>query len=116
VGVGESDRLGFYTSADRGRTWRITTTLHQAGAGDGFVDIVAPGLWWVITEDASTVLVTSDAGRNWQRRSTGGLSGVLQKIEAEADHRAWVQIIEGTRPTIEATTDGGATWSPVFGP
>jgi hypothetical protein len=37
-------------------------------------------------------------------------------IEAEDGLRAWVRIIEAGRPTIEATTDGGATWHPAFGP
>jgi photosystem II stability/assembly factor-like uncharacterized protein len=116
VGVVGDERLGFSTSADGGRSWRLTTTLREAGSAEGFVSIVTPELWWVITEDASTVLVTSDAGRTWQRRSTSGLSGVLQDLEAEDGLRAWVRIIEAGRPTIEATTDGGATWRPMFGP
>ena len=52
---------------------------------------------------------SSDAGRTWPLRSTSDPTGVLQDIEAEDGLRAWVRIIEASRATIEATTDGGAS-------
>lgn len=117
VGAASQERewLGFYTSADNGRNWRLAATLEEPGSAEGFVSIVAPELWWVLTEDASTVLLTTDAGRSWQRRPTSGLSGVLQELEAKDATQAWARIIETGRTHIRATADGGATWRPMPG-
>lgn len=108
----ERERLGFYTSTDGGRTWRLAAQLDEGGFVHGFIAIVSPTVWWAVSEGGFTALVTVDSGRTWRRQTTEGLDGLLQWVEAKDERHAWAVTNAGGRTVVLATDDGGATWSP----
>lgn len=101
-----SPQVGFLTSKDGGRKWKlINTKFGQGFMGSMLVDPVAP--LRVIAPDMNNGLViTRDGGKNWAR--FGGPSGVMSVAWNPGDSREIVALGMGT---VAFTRDNGKNWS-----
>lgn len=114
-GDGDISTTTILATADGGTSWttQFSTTGPGSGAGVAFADSLHG---WAVSDDAGTILTTSDGGRKWRavdasRWVSGGV--VLHGVACSDARRVWVVGMAGggfPRSLILASSDGGATW------
>ena len=96
-------------SIDQGASW---DSLQSGGSGTAFaIDFVDDKHAWAAS-DLGEVLVTTDGGALWVRRSVDGLSGPadVEDVDFADTSSGWAVGMEGTSGQISRSTDGGNTW------
>jgi hypothetical protein len=108
-------RLRIARSTDGGVHWSDT----GISASVDSVDLVGPSAWITWAHGGNTISVTSDGGRTFASRDiplpAGMTSGIVSVRASDARH--WlVDISDGEdagHHALLATSDGGATWTPI---
>ena len=108
---GATYQLAVYVSHDGGETWTLTPTLITNGGGADFVS-AAEGLIW----NGTQFYVTRDAATTWSAVSPDIVFGdTLARMDFVSVEKGWVTTYDTSgRYTLYVTTDGGATWEPLF--
>ena len=97
--------LGFIESRDGGRNWRSISLL---GKVDFHVLQSAGTQVYGVNSSDGSLMVTSDSGRNWQKRTPpAGVFGLA------IDPRSSRQIVASTERGIFASGDAGESWRPL---
>jgi photosystem II stability/assembly factor-like uncharacterized protein len=124
----DGSHIGFLTSSDAGATWRVAggfpSTFSPArtqypGSANAPVpvgSVAADESWWVAgTQPSGTleVAVSNDQGRHWERPGGRGLVGQPRTLIARSARAAWCLVSDGPNSRLFATSDGGASWTPV---
>ena len=105
-----------WTTADGGAAW---TKRVVGGYGGPLAVATADGTTGWVGGSAGRIWRTTNGGASWLRQSTGLPPGYrVVEIECTAANDAWALAVSfpGDRVAsrVLATTDGGATWRPVF--
>jgi photosystem II stability/assembly factor-like uncharacterized protein len=116
------------TSADNGRTWAVSGR-HHAPASEFFMASCGDARHCMLLSDDGATMSTSDGGITWQHtapvsNSPGNRIPLTVSCAAALDCFVTVSRFSKTVPdasgpggyedaTIEATRDGGATWTPI---
>jgi photosystem II stability/assembly factor-like uncharacterized protein len=115
------------TSADNGRTW-VMSGSHPAPPSDLFSVSCGDALHCMLVSDGGATMTTSDGGVTWRDTATvstsRGATPLSVSCAAALDCYVAVSDFSATAPgafgrggyedaTVEATRDGGATWTTI---
>ena len=113
IGSGHPDRqgalpsfLGFISSADGGRTWRVVSRL---GDADLHKLVLAHGRLYAFDAVLSALLISRDGGRTFSESFTP--RGLI--IDFEVDPADAGRIVASNDGELFRSTDTGATWRPI---
>lgn len=96
--------LGLIRSDDGGRSWDSVALLGEAD----FHVLRSAGPWiYGVNSLDGALLVSSDAGRNWQKETPPG--PLVDVVPDPADPR---HLIGATEDGVHSSDDGGASWRP----
>jgi photosystem II stability/assembly factor-like uncharacterized protein len=106
---------GLAATEDGGATWR---TVEQRTSGSGKLQFVNPATGWVLGEDGTTVLATTNGGATWDRQFTGfqrnqeltDLHFLNEPVGHILSSSSGNPCGSGQCLQVVRTTDGGATW------
>jgi photosystem II stability/assembly factor-like uncharacterized protein len=107
-------RRELYRSDDDGETWsRIEHGLPDQPEFSALAVARSPSeVLYAIIDGA--VMISRDAGRNWQLRSTGLPSAQAEALTLDPDAASRLWVASANR--IHSSNDGGASWQPVGNP
>ncbi len=123
-----STHLGFLTSVDSGRSWRLTAMAPPTYTGSGargtsafhssppgvFGGVAGDGTWWAVgplPSGGAAVSVSTDDGANWSTSVVVDLPTHIKKLVPIDMTRAWITGQSGPDSVIYQTDDGGRTWT-----
>jgi hypothetical protein len=125
-----STRLGFLTSADTGKSWRLAAMAPPTYTGSGargtpafgssppgvFGGVAGDGSWWAVgplSSGAAAVSVTTEDGAHWSTSVVSDLpTNLLEVVPIDKTH-AWIMGQTGPNSAIFQTDDSGKTWTPL---
>jgi len=123
-----STRLGFLTSADMGKSWRLVAVAPSAFTGSGargtrafdssppgaFGSVAGDGSWWAVgplSSGAIAVSISTDHGARWSTSVVRELpTHLLELVPIDKTH-AWIMGQTGPNSGIFQTGDSGKTWT-----
>jgi hypothetical protein len=104
-------------SADNGRTWAISSA--HAPATDTFMMSCGDALHCMSVGDNGATMTTSDGGVTWRERPAPSTwPSTATSVSCPAAGACFIALADAktsgySRPVIEATHDGGSSWTPL---
>lgn len=107
---GEANQTAVYTTNDAGNTWTLTPTLIPNAGASEFLSAQE-----AIIYNGQQFYVTSDAARTWSTVSPNVVFGdSFANMDFVNLNTGWVITLDpSNHRSLNRTSDGGATWSPV---
>jgi hypothetical protein len=97
--------VGFFGSADAGKSWRPISGMNDADYHD--IEVVGPTTVALRIDDPNSVQVSSDEGKTFEARAAPAASAALDITINPTDPKQWAV---GTEQGVFVSTNEGRSW------